>query len=196
MAHLPDPTRSRAVLIGSSRYLHLDDLPAVANNLTVFHDLLTDPDVGGFADTSCSTLLDAEDAFSVFDILQHAAREAEDTLLVYFAGHGLTGTNNELYLAMRNTRPHVPAITALPYEQLREAVLETRALKRVVILDCCFAGLAIQPMTSVRAAIMSQTPIEGTYILAATADNRTALAPEGVPHTAFTGTLLEVLHTG
>ncbi|MFG2578254.1 periplasmic substrate-binding domain-containing protein [Streptomyces malaysiensis] len=34
MAVLPDPAASRAVLIGTSRYAHLEQIPAVANNLS------------------------------------------------------------------------------------------------------------------------------------------------------------------
>ncbi len=43
MSVLPDPGASRAVLIGTSRYRHLEQLPAVSNNLRALAGLLTGP---------------------------------------------------------------------------------------------------------------------------------------------------------
>ncbi|WP_078894816.1 hypothetical protein [Streptomyces sp. NRRL S-1022] len=43
MSVLPDPGASRAVLVGTGRYEHLEQLPAVTNNLRAFADLLRGP---------------------------------------------------------------------------------------------------------------------------------------------------------
>ncbi|MCQ8834007.1 hypothetical protein [Streptomyces malaysiensis] len=43
MAVLPDPAASRAVLIGTSRYAHLEQIPAVANNLSALAEALCAP---------------------------------------------------------------------------------------------------------------------------------------------------------
>lgn len=44
---LPDPGTSRAILAGVSRYEHLDDLPAVENNLSGLVAAFTDPALWG-----------------------------------------------------------------------------------------------------------------------------------------------------
>ncbi|MFB7271648.1 hypothetical protein [Streptomyces sp. NPDC056244] len=43
MSVLPDPGATRAVLIGTSHYDHLESLPAVSNNLTSLAEALTGP---------------------------------------------------------------------------------------------------------------------------------------------------------
>ncbi|MER6738331.1 hypothetical protein [Streptomyces puniciscabiei] len=43
MSVLPDPGASRAVLVGTSRYQHLEQLPAVANNVHALAELLRGP---------------------------------------------------------------------------------------------------------------------------------------------------------
>jgi hypothetical protein len=196
MTALPHPGRSRAVLIGASSYSHLEDLPAVRNNLTGFRDVLIDPALGGLSADTCTILAEPSSGRDVYRALRKDATAAEDTLLVYFAGHGRTGARNELYLCLPDTDPDELWFTALGYEQLREAVAGSRAIKKVVILDCCFSGRALADQAAGEETIVGQVGIEGTYILTATAANAVALAPSGERYTAFTGTLLDLLHTG
>jgi hypothetical protein len=144
VARLPDPARSRAVLIGTSRYTdpELSPLPAVAANLHDLGAVLTDPRGTGLA--GCLTLAEAPDAAAVGEELAQAAAEAEDMLLVYYAGHGLTWTNrNELYLALRHSRPNTAGTSALRCADVRQVFLDSQASVRVLILDCCFSGRAI-----------------------------------------------------
>jgi peptide/nickel transport system substrate-binding protein len=196
MTALPDPDRSRAVLIGAITYRHLENLPAVRNNLTGFRDVLIDPRLGGLPADKCTILKNPPSGRAVYRALRTGATAAEDTLLVYFAGHGRTGTRNELYLCLSGTDPDELSFTALAYEQLREAVADSRAIKKVVILDCCFSGRALADQAGNEETIVGQVGIEGTYILTATAANAVALAPPGQRYTAFTGTLLDLLRTG
>lgn len=56
MTALPDPGGSRAVLIGASTYRHLENLPAVHNNLTEFRDVMIDPALGGLPADKCAVL--------------------------------------------------------------------------------------------------------------------------------------------
>ena len=73
---------------------------------------------------------------------------------------------------------------------------ESRATKKVVILDCCFSGRALADQAGDEETILGQVGIEGTYLLTATAANAVALAPPGERYTAFTGTLLGLLNKG
>jgi hypothetical protein len=196
MTALPDPERSRAVLIGASTYRHLEDLPAVRYNLAGFRDILIDPAFGGLPADRCTILDEPRSGLDVYRVLRMDATAAEDTLLVYFAGHGRTGTRNELYLCLPDTNPDELSFTALAYEQLRETVADSRATKKVVILDCCFSGRALADQAGAEETVVGQVGIEGSYILTATAANAVALALRGERYTAFTGTLLQLLRTG
>jgi hypothetical protein len=196
MIALPDPGRSRALLIGTSTYSRLENLPAVGNNLTGFRDVLIDPALGGLPVGKCMILENPRRAEDVYYAVQEQARAAEDTLLVYFVGHGKTGDRNELYLCLRDTNPDNLFFSALAYDHMRAAVLESRATRKVVILDCCFSGRAMADLAGDEETIVGQVGIEGAYLLTATPANVIALAPAGERYTAFTGTLLDLLRTG
>jgi hypothetical protein len=129
MTRLPDPGRSHAVLIGASAYAHLEDLPAIRNNLAEFRNVLINPALGGLTSDRCTVLEEPGNGRDVFRALRWHATAAEDTLLVYFAGHGRTGARNELYLCLPDTDPDELYFTALAYDQLRQAVADSRAAK-------------------------------------------------------------------
>ena len=196
MTVLPDPGRSRAVLIGASTYSHLEDLPAVRNNLSGFRDVLVAPALGGLPADNCTVVAEPARPVDVYRTLRQQAAAAEDTLLVYFAGHGRTGSRNELFLCLPDTDPDELPYSAWPYDELRRVVADSRATKKVVILDCCFSGRALADQAGDEETILGQVGIEGTYLLTATAANAVALAPPGERYTAFTGILLGLLNKG
>ncbi|GAA1022922.1 hypothetical protein Aple_100620 [Acrocarpospora pleiomorpha] len=194
---LPDPERSYAVLVGTGAYRspELADLPAVANNLTALAEILTDPALGGLPAGRC-VILDDPDVRTLYRTLRRYAAMAEDTLLVYFAGHGRTGLRySELYLALPDTDLDDLPVSALRFEDVRDIFINSPAANRVLILDCCFSGRAIPDMSGPD-AIMGQTDIEGTYTLTATSANDLALALPGHTYTVFTGALLTLLRSG
>lgn len=195
MALLPDATNSRAVLIGTSHYTHLSPLPAVANNLTALATALRAPSSWKLAEEHCTVIANPGNWTEVLHAVRTAAEEASDTLLVYFAGHGLLEeTRGDLFLGL----PHSEqgrSYTGIPYSALRDVVLTGTPQRHVVILDCCFSGRALGTMGG-PAAIADQAEIEGSYLLAASPETSFALAPVGETYTAFTGELLKLLHDG
>lgn len=101
-SQLSDPSRSRAVLIGTDSYAHpeLDDLPAVRNNLGRLRELLGDPGVWGLAEERCSVLRQPSRQ-AMLNTVYDAAAEATDTVVLYYAGHGLVHPRSgELHLAL------------------------------------------------------------------------------------------------
>jgi len=90
VALAPDPRRSYAVLIGTSTFASagLADLPAVAGNLTGLAGVLTDPALAGSASTMHRPGGRAPSAGTADQTLRECAARAEDTLLIYWAGHG------------------------------------------------------------------------------------------------------------
>ncbi|MFD4685662.1 hypothetical protein ACFWNK_03080 [Streptomyces sp. NPDC058417] len=71
-------------------------------------------------------------------------RAATDTLMVYFAGHGLRDRSERLYLALEDTDADHPQIGSLAYPMLRDVIRQVghRSRYRLTILDCCYSGLA------------------------------------------------------
>ncbi|WP_416967934.1 caspase, EACC1-associated type [Streptomyces sp. 4F14] len=201
-AGLSDPAASRAVLIGTHEYRHLPRLPAVERSLSTLAEVLRHPDVWGLRPQNCRVVSQPENADTVLDALTDAAGSATDTLLVYYAGHGLIDQHNdELVLALPGSRQQRPD-TALPYTYLRRVIGGPRctARRKVVVLDCCFSGRALAgEMAGAAPAgeqIADHARIEGTFLLTATAETRKAVSLPGEPYTAFTGELIATLVTG
>ncbi|MFF0161528.1 caspase domain-containing protein [Streptomyces sp. NPDC005263] len=196
MTRLPDPDRSRAVLIGTGTHADgsgLPSLPAIGANLTDLRQVLTDPATGSLPVEHCITAADPTTAGEVGALLARAATEATDLLFVYYGGHGLVDDRGRLHLALPRTDAADIRWTALPFETLREELLDSPAAIRVLVLDCCFSGRAIEAMTSGHSTVAGQIDVAGTYTLASTSANAVAYAPEGATHTAFTGALLAAL---
>jgi hypothetical protein len=146
----------------------------------------------------CIQLVDRHTPQEVGVTLADHCRSAEDLLLVYYAGHGLLDELGELFLALHNTdrRPDLLKYTALPFAWIRDAMRNSPARTRVLILDCCFAGRAIGAMSDAATAIADGSEIAGTFTLTATSDNAVAIAAPGDRFTAFTGELIHLLRDG
>ncbi|SHM52872.1 caspase, EACC1-associated type [Streptomyces yunnanensis] len=196
MTRLPDPDRSRAVLIGTGAHTDgsgLSSLPAIGANLAHLRQVLTDPATGSLPSEHCITAAESATASQVGSLLARVAQEATDLLFVYYGGHGLVDDRGRLHLALSHTDAEDIRWTALPFENLREELVDSPAAIRVLVLDCCFSGRAIEAMTSGHSTVAGQIDVAGTYTLASTSANAVAYAPEGAAHTAFTGALLAAL---
>ncbi|MET9430133.1 ABC transporter substrate-binding protein [Streptomyces sp. NPDC003036] len=198
MSALPDPAASRALLIGVHAYRTLTDLPAVEQNLTGLAQAFTDPDLWGLPSSHCVTLAQPASAQAVLDTLTRVAQSAEDTLVIYYGGHGLTDPySDELYLALPDSDQE-RLYTALSYDWVRRALLDprVRARRKVVILDCCYSGRALVGGMSATDQVADHADIDGTSLLAASAETRRALSPPGERYTAFTSELITALTEG
>ena len=204
---LPDPGRSRALVLGCSSYDDplLPDLPAVAGNRTGMQQVLTSPEGTGLALEHCVVLEEAEHVpAEIGSRLTALVGEAEDMLLVYYAGHGLIGRNGELFLALPRTRSDGGMVswTALQFDLLRSTLAGARARNRILILDCCFSGLAIDTMAGVASTVSGQLAVAGTCTLASSPANRPYSVPRGsdytahTSYTAYTGEFLHLLRNG
>src|ERR1700761_5364448 len=143
---LPDPQRSRLVLLGTSRYRdeNLPDLPAVSTTVSDLASVLTDSAHGLVSKEHCTVMLNEEDIRVIGRGLRLAAREAKDLLLVYYTGHGLiAGRRHDLYLALPDSEWIEPEFNSLEYDKLRSAVLDSPATTKIIILDSCFSGRVI-----------------------------------------------------
>ncbi|MEU5692365.1 caspase family protein [Actinosynnema sp. NPDC020468] len=199
---LGDPSGSRIALIGTSRYRAgsgLDDVPAVANNLRALKEIFAHPDLGGMPEAHVRTLLDAETPARVDEWLEDIARESRDLLLVYYSGHGLIGDDEELYLTVGGSDVDHVHRTAVPFEWIKRAILDSPARTRVLILDCCHSGQAMARMGRLGGgvtAVLQQVDIEGTQVITASGPSQAARAPSGQEFTAFTDVLVQLTRGG
>jgi tetratricopeptide (TPR) repeat protein len=192
------PSQSWALLLGTASYSAqgLSPLPAVANNLADLRDVLVDPGLGGLDGKRCIARAGLSGQGPMGVELATVAKQAEDTLIVYYAGHGVVDRSGELFLALPDTDPDHVEYTAMPIALVRRAIADSPARNRILILDCCYSGRAIEAMASPSALISGQIEIAGAYTLTSSPKNRTSQAPTGARNTAFTGELLSLLRAG
>ncbi|MEW1926776.1 caspase family protein [Streptomyces sp. NPDC088360] len=192
MEHLPQPDDSRAVFVGASAFSHLEDLPAVQANVPALRKLLCDAQ-GPFRTEHCTALIDPAAPVEMSRAMRQAAKEATDTLLIYYAGHGLLDDEGQLYLAIPPSESSSVYDTAVPYEWVRKAIASTRAARRIVILDCCYSARAFGVQSE---SVIDLTFVDGTYVMAAAGETAVALAPPSETYTAFTAELIATLGEG
>jgi caspase domain-containing protein len=198
MTYLPDGDRSRAVLIGTSTFSSPDlaPLPAVNNNLYALFQALTDPETGILPERNCEIVQSPDSPDSFMQRLRGKANEAEDLLLVYYAGHGLRHEKrDDLYLSVRQTNPAGLDGSAVEYEWVRDLIADSPARSRLLILDCCYSGLAVGRMAG-PGVDPRELAVSGTSVMASSPRNKQSHSPVGERHTAFTGELLALLEHG
>lgn len=195
-AALPDYPRSRAILIGTSEYHdeRFRQLPAARNSLNGVKEILVDERLCGWPQERVEVLLNQQHRPRLITDLRRWARETTDVLIVYFVGHGIITPQGELCLALTDTSLDDPDVTGLEYRFVRSALIDSPARVKVVVLDCCYSGRAIQALSSP----VDFGDIRGAYVVAAS-DHAAHVPPpveQPLACTSFTGELLELIRTG
>lgn len=195
---------SRAVLVGVHSYSEdsgFAQLPAVERSVAAMRDALCDNKVWGLAETDCRVLGPAADLGVVMKAIDNAVHQAADTLLLYFAGHGLLHPDRptELHLVLHDSNDH-QMWRSLPYAYIRDEVRAAhrqRGLKCAVILDCCFSGAAVDgAMGRPETLLQRVSDIDGVCVLTSSAATELAFPLPDEKFSAFTGALLDLLRAG
>jgi hypothetical protein len=127
----------------------------------------------------------------------------DDVALFYYVGHGQIDADNQLCLGLKHSRtePSHRATTSLPFQAVRNAFFESHATTKIVILDCCFAGLAGQRANTLAAEVLdARLTGSGAYTMTASEANNTAWYETDSslvwPQTYFTKYLVELVEAG
>ncbi|MEU8011828.1 caspase family protein [Micromonospora parva] len=196
-ARLPDRGNSRALIVGVSRFADsaIPDLPAVANNVAALRNALTAP-AGVLMPENCRALVNPALPHEVGAAVAELADAPADTVILYYAGHGLLNQQGALHLAVSDTRRNFETYTAVPMEWLRSALAVSPARNRILILDCCFSGRAAEAMSTESSAVAAAIEVYGTYTMTSSPANSTSIAVPGAQFTVFTQELIAVLRDG
>ena len=106
--------------------------------------------------------------------------------LFYFSGHGCK-TNYDGYIV---TPDYAPGSEGIPMTEILKIVNESKAMNKIVILDCCYSGTFGNGALSDNVTQIA----EGVTILTASTEDQTARESGG--HGVFTNLLLEALSGG
>lgn len=190
-----------AILIGTSQYASdsgFGALPAVETNLKQLCRLLKRPDIIGIDNDARILLLEDKTLDEIILQLKSILKEEiADTLIVYYAGHGLLRSGS-LYLAAHNTPLGTPQL-ALNFNDLWELTYQ-KAHKLLYILDCCFSGNVFQDdhsdWTTEALKRVKKLPDKVISFLISSLPYAVSKAPVGSSYTLYTGHLLELLEKG
>ncbi|MCS7481373.1 caspase domain-containing protein [Umezawaea endophytica] len=197
-----DFSRSRAILVGTSEYTAgLAKMDAAANSLAAVQALLTGP-LCGWSESRVTSLLNRRTRDGVDQQIATLIHDTTDVLLFYYVGHGQLLDGEDLGMALVDTHrdPRMRYTTSLRLSHLRhELKYRCPARVQVVILDCCFSGLATRNTQGADLAeqVRLTTRIEGAYTLAASRASQKAVHQDGGDGlTYFTKVLTEVVQDG
>lgn len=192
--------RRIALLIASSRFPHepgLAPLSGPENDVSAMREVLASPTAGGFAET---TVLANEPAQDVRVALNQALRTAgrDDTLLIYYSGHGKLDYRGRLCLAMTDTRLDVLEATSVRVNDIKD-FLDVSPCKQVaLILDCCYSGAVGKAFARGGVDEQLQVTAEGSgiSILTASSENETAMEREQDGLGVFTRQMIDAIRSG
>lgn len=198
MIHI-DGARSRAILLGASRFEREPDLlpplPAVATNLAEVARCLRDTGIIGLPPDHITVLVDRPGR-DMLAVLSRVAEEPGDTLIVYYAGHGVVD-GRRLFLTGTDCSIRDIRAFGVAFDEVKEVIQTSPAAKRVLILDCCYSGRAADHMGASTTALQARIDdVEGTYVITASGATEPAKAPLGQRLTAFTTELVDILDRG
>ncbi|MFE9890594.1 AAA family ATPase [Streptomyces scopuliridis] len=185
-----------AVVVGTGHHRagsRLTDLPSATRSAAGLAAALHA--VCGMPEEQVQLITDPAGPTDVLAAVAAAVDRAEGGVVVFcFVGHGLLGPGDQLYLATGTTSAH-NTVHAVPYAEIRN-LLSAAPVRPVVILDCCFSGLAEAAQQGPRRDPYVSARPDGSYLLTSATHYASAFAPEDARDTLFSGELLRLLREG
>jgi WD40 repeat protein len=189
--------------MGTWKYPYLGSVPAAENSLRRIAGLLAGP-LCGWPRERLLPLANKASPGSLPDRLITAFDGISDVALFYYVGHGQISPDDQLCLGLVQSRPdpNRRAATSLRFSDVRQALQDSGAATKIVILDCCFAGLATSSpaLAGLTGDVLDLTAGTGAYTMAATSAYGTAWYEDSPglarPQTYFTRYLADLIEEG
>jgi len=225
-AQLPSPQTTLLILLGASAwplFPEFQSSEAFANAARGLKAYFLDPKRFGLSPENVLDVFNSNHSPDELDVeigqflerrltalkgTGHAARD----LLVYFVGHvGFIGRDSDFYLAIRRTRTENPRASGIPVLSLADTITEkARYLRRIIILDCCFAAAAFSAFQTGPSQVAIEKavdafevrqrragfPAKGTTLLCSSSHKSPSLLLPDGSSTMFTKAVLDALSKG
>lgn len=139
--------RQVALLIGVEKYAKVTPLQFIGNDVERLAETLR---VRGGFDEVMEIADTAPDTIDVprRDVLMRrlpawlADRNPDDTVIIYFSGHGFRAADGTMHLAPLDIDPAKLTATGVPVAWFRDQIARCRAGLKLLVLDACHAGSA------------------------------------------------------
>jgi len=140
----PEASRLFVISAGNDTYDHLNQLGGTKTDATNFVRMAESSKGRLYSDVVAVPLLDERDLRTrlLGEIRSAVARAgANDTIMLFAAGHGLQGRDGRFYLTTPATLPDQVEKTSIAWQDIAAAFAGTKA-RVVVFLDACQSGAA------------------------------------------------------
>ena len=138
-----------ALLIGAGRFddRALGRLHAPKQDIEAFAELLRDANIGGFDEAEILHDVPFAEAFAAIGRLT-TGKDRDDTILLYYSGHGQPDERGNLFLTTRDTQIDNLAGTSLAASAIRERLREGRSVRYLlpeaahdaIVASGCYGG--------------------------------------------------------
>lgn len=191
------PENSNVLIIGISELKEsttLENLLTVKNSVEKISDILTDKMTTDFLPQNVHCIKRGNNT-DILIKLKEICDKSTDTLLVYYCGHGLPGETADLILTADNTRVSNKEISGILWNDFKELIEQSRAKNKIIILDCCYSGLATSSL-GLNETGADHLQISGSYLITAVKGINKASADLEKEYTRFSGIFIRILLNG
>jgi cell division septum initiation protein DivIVA len=199
--------KRRALLISTDTYEDsaFRQLDAPNADAEALGAVLTDPAIGAYEVKVLSNSASHQVNQAIDDFFDTA--NLEDQVILYFSGHGFKDDKGRLYLITTDSRRRLLASTAVSAQFIREQLDQCRSRRKIVVLDCCYAGAfpdgttrsddgidVLERLSGRGSAVITATSAIGYALEGGTSPSFTEIRE--VAPSVFTGAFIEGLATG
>jgi hypothetical protein len=145
--------KRRAVIIGINNYQDnsITALHGAENDASELYELLKNPQIGNFHISNDHYLTGEQGKCekirkAISDIFWKA--DHTDLALFYFSGHGFVDNYGNGYIAPYNITKDEPFVCGISMQELKEVISKSNSTCVLVILDCCYSGIATKGVKS------------------------------------------------
>ncbi|HWA82740.1 MAG TPA: DnaJ C-terminal domain-containing protein, partial [Fimbriimonadaceae bacterium] len=182
------PSEDRlALVVGCGSYddPSLEALQATLTDVGAIEAVLKDERICRFS--SCATIVDRSKAIVEREVHRFLKAAPFDSLvLLYFTGHGIKDESGALYFAQKDTESELLESTAVSADFIRRQMDACVSGRKVLLLDCCFAGAFPKGSKAGRGAVGIESQFAGEirkgrgfFVISATGEFQYAYSSAG-----------------
>lgn len=191
------------ISIGCSDYQadNLENLKYADKDAQKFYECYRDSGMEGLDEERCYKLFIKPPTITdVGKVLEPVLTEAKpkDTVVFYFAGHGIVDEQNTLFLALHDTVTNGLNLTAISTFDLLKQIGNCRAQRKIIFLDCCHSGAIVGKSRGVddnknMLTLLKEHTGKGTVILTSCQESEVAREASDLEQGLFTYHIVEGL---
>lgn len=199
MKTILDPTKTRAILVGTSEFEDFNNIKSVENNLNEFAKVLENIEIFGLPKSNIKiikALTDISVEQKIDEYIEIAKNEQAKTLIIYYSGHGFRNREGKYFLATKESDKNLirkNGKTAISYDDIKRTLHKSGIDQKIILIDACYSGSAAQGDNK---HVFEEYRTKGTYIITSSDSTELSYYDTDATFTIFTGELLDILKNG